>query len=172
MQSVSKIALAVIAVLAAGSISAYLIAGLPLLLIFLLALADRMLKTSSFGFDLIALSVILMGMIYGAFPAFVFGAFFSPVVTAIKMAGGIPHYERLSFFEELVFDVLKGVTGIVAAFLIAYLQPLLVVIAAMLFKNAAYAATDRLFGYPFRISYLINIPTAMLVFLSLQKFLF
>ncbi len=172
MQSVSKIVIALISVLAAGSIVAYLIAGLPLLLIFLMALADRMLKTSSLGIDLIALSVILMGMIYGAFPAFLFGAFFSPVITAIKMAGGIPHYERLSFFEELVFDVLKGMTGIVAALLIAYLQPLPVVIVSMLFKNAAYAAADRVLGYPFRISYLINIPAAVLVFLSLQKFFF
>ena len=171
MKPVAKIIAALFVALSIGGVTAYLAGGLPILLIFLMAFADRILKTSSFGINLIGLEVIITGMIYGALPAFLFGTFFGPVVKSVQLIYGMPIYERMSFFESFIFDIIKGLTGIAASLLVQF-PPVIVFVAAMIFKNLLYAAADRILGYPFRIVYLVNVPVTMLVFLSLQRFFF
>ncbi|MFH0832289.1 MAG: hypothetical protein V1900_01015, partial [Candidatus Aenigmatarchaeota archaeon] len=162
-----------------GVLIFYLLGGFKLALVFAILWTDRMVISYTrilpeFGIELVSLPIIMSGILLGPFKGFAFAFIITPLLDSMQLFYKIPAFEEgwLPFIPSL-YDFFKGVTAMIAGLLFAAgFLPFWILLICIVIKNAMYFVGDRLFGFPPRMAYILNIPFNIVLFGFFSQFFF
>ena len=117
------------------------------------------------GFELLSVSLILTGMVYGAVFTFLFGFFVVPFMNAARWLISMPYEPEWPPGVPSPDSAVAGIMGVAAHYLITIIPIFtLVVLIVMIIRIPLVVMIDTvLYGSPFKPGYIFGIPLTIIL---------